>query len=127
MRTLHFEHVETRELEGDAHSRLLGVHGSRVRIASLRLGHERLDLVDFLTPASPPMPIDSRSNDRWFQHIAVIVRDMDEAYEHLRAQGVAYASPAPQRLPDWNPNAGGISAFYFRDPDGHAVMMTGAN
>src|SRR2546426_366285 len=26
-------------------------------------------------------------------------------------------------LPDWNPNAAGIRAFYFRDPDGHAVEL----
>jgi catechol 2,3-dioxygenase-like lactoylglutathione lyase family enzyme len=31
---------------------------------------------------------------------------------------VAHVSSGPQRLPDWNPNAGGIEAFYFRDPDG---------
>jgi len=32
-------------------------------------------------------------------------------------------SPAPQRLPDWNPNAGGIRAFYFRDPDDHPLEI----
>jgi catechol 2,3-dioxygenase-like lactoylglutathione lyase family enzyme len=26
-------------------------------------------------------------------------------------------------LPDWNPNAGGIKAFYFRDPDGHPLEI----
>jgi catechol 2,3-dioxygenase-like lactoylglutathione lyase family enzyme len=31
--------------------------------------------------------------------------------------------PGPQRLPDWNPKAGGIKAFYFRDPDGHPVEI----
>jgi catechol 2,3-dioxygenase-like lactoylglutathione lyase family enzyme len=32
-------------------------------------------------------------------------------------------SPEPERLPDWNPNAGGIRAFYFRDPDGHPLEL----
>jgi catechol 2,3-dioxygenase-like lactoylglutathione lyase family enzyme len=36
---------------------------------------------------------------------------------------VEHASPAPQRLPDWNPNAGGIRAFYFKDPDGHPLEI----
>ena len=31
--------------------------------------------------------------------------------------------PEPQRLPDSNPNAGGIRAFYFKDPDGHALEI----
>jgi len=48
---------------------------------------------------------------------------MDAAYQRLRNHGVAHASTAPQRLPDWNPNAGGIEAFYFRDPDGHFLEV----
>jgi catechol 2,3-dioxygenase-like lactoylglutathione lyase family enzyme len=41
----------------------------------------------------------------------------------LRAHGVAHASTEPQRLPDWNAGAGGIKAFYFRDPDGHFLEV----
>jgi catechol 2,3-dioxygenase-like lactoylglutathione lyase family enzyme len=48
---------------------------------------------------------------------------MDQAYERLRAGGAAHASTGPQRLPDWNANAGGIRAFYFRDPDGHFLEL----
>lgn len=32
-------------------------------------------------------------------------------------------SEGPQRLPDWNPAAGGIRAFYFRDPDRHPLEV----
>jgi catechol 2,3-dioxygenase-like lactoylglutathione lyase family enzyme len=32
-------------------------------------------------------------------------------------------SPGPQQLPAWNPNAGGIRAFYFKDPDGHPLEI----
>jgi len=69
------------------------------------------------------VPADARSNDRWFQHIAIVVNDMDQAYLWLRRHNVAPTSPEPQRLPDWNPNAGGIRAFYFKDPDGHALEI----
>jgi len=69
------------------------------------------------------VPSDSRSNDRWFQHVAIIVSDMDAAYARLQQHKVEHASPEPQRLPDWNPNAGGIEAFYFKDPDGHALEV----
>ena len=31
--------------------------------------------------------------------------------------------PGPQTLPDWNKNAAGIQAFYFRDPDGHFLEV----
>jgi len=67
--------------------------------------------------------VDSRSNDRWFQHIAIIVSDMDKAYAWLRQNKVEHASSGPQRLPDWNKNAAGISAFYFKDPDEHPVEV----
>src|SRR5262249_55963350 len=57
------------------------------------------------TPRGRPIPVDSRSHDRWCQHIAIIVSDTDRAYAWLRQHRVEHASPAPQRLPDWNVNA----------------------
>jgi catechol 2,3-dioxygenase-like lactoylglutathione lyase family enzyme len=48
---------------------------------------------------------------------------MDRAYQILRENHVEYASPGPQRLPDWNKNAAGIRAFYFKDPDEHPVKF----
>jgi catechol 2,3-dioxygenase-like lactoylglutathione lyase family enzyme len=48
---------------------------------------------------------------------------MDRAYHWLRQHKVQHASTGPQRLPDWNPNAGGIQAFYFKDPDGHSLEI----
>ena len=74
-------------------------------------------------PEGRAVPADSRSNDRWFQHVAIIVSDMAKAYARLREHRVRHASSGPQRLPDWNPNAGGIEAFYFKDPDGHALEI----
>jgi catechol 2,3-dioxygenase-like lactoylglutathione lyase family enzyme len=64
-----------------------------------------------------------RSNDRWFQHIAIVVNDMDKAYQRLREFKVQHASTGPQRIPDWNKAAAGIRAFYFRDPDGHHLEI----
>jgi catechol 2,3-dioxygenase-like lactoylglutathione lyase family enzyme len=111
------------ELSGRPYELLHGVFGARTRTARLRLGHERLDLTEYLAPRGRPYPPDTRGNDRWFQHVAIITSDMDAAYARLRAHGVAHASTGPQRLPDWNPGAGGIRAFYFRDPDGHFLEI----
>jgi catechol 2,3-dioxygenase-like lactoylglutathione lyase family enzyme len=111
------------EVTGRPWEQLQGVFGARMRIAGLRLGDERLELTEYLAPKGRPMPADSRGNDRWFQHVAIIVRDIDRAYAQLREHGVVHASTGPQRLPDWNPGAGGIHAFYFRDPDGHFLEI----
>jgi catechol 2,3-dioxygenase-like lactoylglutathione lyase family enzyme len=120
---LPFERTTDVEVAGRELEAFTGVPGARVRIVGLRLGDERLELTQFLEPRGRSAPAGARSNDRWFQHVAIVVRDMDAAYARLRAAGVAHVSPAPQRLPDWNPNAGGIEAFYFKDPDGHPLEL----
>ena len=120
---LGFERVAEAELAGEAWERLEGLAPLRARTAVLRLGEERIELVAYRTPPGRPVPPDSRSNDRWFQHLAIVVRDMDRAYAELRRHGVSAVSPEPQRLPDWNPAAGGIRAFYFHDPDDHVLEL----
>ncbi len=120
---LGFEKVSDVEVWGGEYERLQGVFGLRMRVVRMRLGDELIELTEYLTPGGRPVPADSRANDRWFQHIAIIVSDMDRAYARLREAKVQHASPAPQRLPDWNPKAGGIRAFYFRDPDGHFLEV----
>ena len=120
---LGFVRVSETEVAGRPYELLHGVFGARMRVARLRLGGEQIELTEYLAPRGRPYPADTRGNDRWFQHIAIIVSDMDSAYARLRAHGVPHASAGPQRLPDWNPNAGGIRAHYFRDPDGHFLEI----
>jgi catechol 2,3-dioxygenase-like lactoylglutathione lyase family enzyme len=122
-KVLDFQKVSERESAGDEIEHLTGVFGSHIRTARLRLGSEYLDVTQFLAPQGLPAPADARSNDRWFQHIAIIVSDMDRAYARLREAKVRFASPNPQKLPEWNRNAAGIEAFYFRDPDGHPLEV----
>jgi catechol 2,3-dioxygenase-like lactoylglutathione lyase family enzyme len=120
---LDFEPVSDVEVAGPELERLQGVFPARLRAVRMRLGREEIELSQYLAPAGLPVPPDSRGNDLWFQHLAIVVSDMQRAYAKLREHRVARASPGPQRLPDWNPNAGGIEAFYFRDPDGHFLEL----
>jgi catechol 2,3-dioxygenase-like lactoylglutathione lyase family enzyme len=120
---LGFVPVSDAEVWGPDYERLEGLFGLRIRVVRRRLGDEQIELTEYLTPRGRPSPADSRSHDRWFQHIAIVVSDMDRAYAWLRQHRVEHASPAPQRLPDWNPNAGGIRAFYFKDLDGHPLEI----
>lgn len=122
-KVLTFEKVSDTEVAGENYEHLEGVFGLRMRVVRMRLGDEFIELTEYLAPRGRPIPIDSRSNDRWFQHIAIIVSDMDKAYAWLRQNKVEHASSGPQRLPDWNKNAAGISAFYFKDPDKHPVEV----
>jgi catechol 2,3-dioxygenase-like lactoylglutathione lyase family enzyme len=122
-RLLDFRKISETEVAGDQFEHLTGVFGARARVVDLQLGSETIELTEYLTPRGRVIPRESRSNDRWFQHIAIVTADMDKAYARLGAAKVRYASTGPQRLPDWNPNAGGIKAFYFKDPDDHVLEV----
>jgi catechol 2,3-dioxygenase-like lactoylglutathione lyase family enzyme len=120
---LTFQKVSDVEVLGDAYEHLEGVFGARMRIVRMQLGSEHIDLIEYLTPRGRPIPVDSRSNDLWFQHIAIVVCDMDQAFAKLRELKVQFVSTAPQTLPATIPAAAGIKAFYFRDPDQHNLEI----
>jgi catechol 2,3-dioxygenase-like lactoylglutathione lyase family enzyme len=100
-----------------------GLRQASARTVRMKLGDEQIELTQYLNAPGKPFPSDTRGNDRWFQHLAIITRDMDKAYARLRANRVRHASNAPQTLPDWNRNAAGIKAFYLYDPDGRFLEV----
>ncbi len=103
-----------------AASALLGLPGTPAEEAVLHLGDEEVALVRF-DPPGAPYPADSRSDDGWFQHLAVVVDDMAAAWRHLAAQSPRPISTnGPERLPLRN---GGVVAVKFRDPDGHPLEL----
>ena len=121
--TLPFELISVSDESGADRDSLFGIENAHVRIATLRLGDECITLTEHVGNRSKPIPADSRSFDHWFQHIAIVVSDMDKAYSRLREFRVKHVSTAPQTLPEWNKNAGGIKAFYFRDPEDHVLEI----
>ncbi|MGD1918847.1 MAG: VOC family protein [Pleurocapsa sp.] len=120
---LTFEVIEDVEVSGRDYELLQGVFGARARIVDLRLGEEIIELAEYLTPKGDAIPVDSQSNDLWFQHMAIVVSDMPEAYRRLRENSVQHVSTYPQKLPEYIEAAAGIEAFYFRDPDGHNLEI----
>ena len=120
---LNFRKVSEVEVYGPEYEHLEGVFGARMRIVRMQLGSEFIDLTQYLAPPGRPIPSDSQSNDRWFQHLAIVVRDMDAAFAKVRATKAQFVSTAPQTLPPSIPAAAGIKAFYFRDPDGHNLEL----
>ena len=113
------------EQRGDIERSLTGVlciRQARGRRSLLRLGRERIELLEFTDLAGRPYPPDSTSTDLWFQHMAIIVSDMTDAYQ--RVMGNRRFRPisrnGPVRLPD---SSGGVTAFKFRDHDGHPLEL----
>jgi len=129
-------HLGCRRLDaiepGPGYANLIGLPGARLKLVRLALGRERLELLEVreLGPGQRPgrpFPADSRSNDLWFQHICIVVRDLAQASAPLR-QAIAAGrlqsiSSAPQSLPDWNSAAAGIEAFKLHGPEGHCLEL----
>ena len=120
-RALGFTADGERLLAGDAFARIVGLRDAQARAVTLRLGDECVELVEFARKGRA-YPIGSTSTDLWFQHFAIIVADMDAAYARLAKEAgwTAISDDGPQLLPA---SSGGVTAFKFRDPDGHPLEL----
>jgi catechol 2,3-dioxygenase-like lactoylglutathione lyase family enzyme len=116
-----FEAMETEHYGGESFARLTGVEGAQASALPLRLGEQTIELLAF-TRHGAPYPADIGCDDPRFQHIAIVVADMETAYLRLCASGgwTAITRPAPQRLPA---SSGAVTAFKFRDPEGHPLEL----
>jgi catechol 2,3-dioxygenase-like lactoylglutathione lyase family enzyme len=99
----------------------LGLAGADAEEVMMRLGMDDVALVRFAARGRP-YPPGSRSDDLWFQHLAIVVSDMDAAYARLCSCGgwSPISEGGPQLLP---PSNGCVRAFKFRDPDGHPLEL----
>jgi catechol 2,3-dioxygenase-like lactoylglutathione lyase family enzyme len=84
----------------------------------LQLGEQHIDLVvsdGRLRPGVATAP------DPRFQHAAIVTTDIEAACRRLEPYAPSLISRGgPQRLPA---HTGGVSAFKFRDPDGHPIEL----
>ena len=87
-------------------------------LVTLQLGRERIELASTRAKSGRP----ALSQDTEFQHFAIIVSEMEAAYARLRSipGWTAISRSGPERLPQ---SSGGVTAFKFRDPDGHPVEL----
>jgi len=120
---LGFKKISDAEYTGKEIENLQGLFGIHTRIVRLQLGDEFIELTDYLTAGGRSIPEDAKSNDLIFQHIAIVVSDMDKAYSQLRRYNAEHVSTSPQTLPKSIRGAAGIKAFYFHDPDNHNLEL----
>ncbi len=73
---LEFKLVEDITLEKSIYSKLAPIPPSRVRLATLQLGDEVIELIQYPDLEAQSIPQDSQSNDLWFQHLAIVVSDI---------------------------------------------------
>jgi catechol 2,3-dioxygenase-like lactoylglutathione lyase family enzyme len=118
--TLDFVRVGDGMADDPAWQRVMGAEGAAARSVIMRLGAQEIELVAF-DPPGRPYPAGSTAYDPWFQHLAIVVRDMGAAWTRvLQANMAPISIDGPQLLP---PNTGSVTAFKFRDPDGHPLEL----
>jgi catechol 2,3-dioxygenase-like lactoylglutathione lyase family enzyme len=117
---LDFRLLRTERRSGTEFERLMGADGGASAI-TLGLGNEIVELLQFDQPGRL-YPKDAASSDLRFQHVAIVVADIHLAYQKLiSADGwMAISIDGPQQLPT---SSGGVTAFKFRDPDGHPLEL----
>jgi catechol 2,3-dioxygenase-like lactoylglutathione lyase family enzyme len=120
---LGFKKISDTEKSGSSLEKLEGIFGLHVRVVRMQLGDEFIEVTDYLTSGGRSIPENMRSNDLAFQHIAIVVSDMDKAYAILRKHNVEHISTAPQTLPASIAPAAGVKAFYFHDQDNHSLEL----
>src|SRR3954452_9027849 len=120
---LGFKKISVEEFAGTDYEKLEGVFGLNIRVVRMQLGDEQIELTDYLTSGGRIIPENAKANDLSFQHIAIVVSDMDQAYAQLRKLNIEFVSTAPQTLPKTIPPAEGVKAFYFHDPDKHNLEL----
>ena len=121
---LGFRKMAVEHLSGARAQERFGVAGRVLRI-TLALGAQRLKLVQFIDQPGRAYPVGMSSADLRFQHVAIVVSDMAAAMAHLaqlaQASGwTPITQGGPQQLPA---SSGGVSAFKFRDPQGHPLEL----
>ena len=83
-KVLNFEKVSDFRVVGSEYDRMEGVFNANMRIVHLKLGEQIVELTQYVSPPTGrPIPVPSYSNDAWFEHMAIVVRDMDAAYQIL--------------------------------------------
>jgi len=114
--------VEQRDAIEHSLTSVLGVPEASGRRTLLRLGRERIELLEFTDSMGRTYPCDSTSTDIWFQHMAIVVSDMTDAHQRIMAHPrfTPISRAGPVRLPD---ESGGVTAFKFRDHDGHPLEL----
>ena len=121
IRAFGFVRLEDSPKSDPGFTELIGSANGQVRLTSLRLGNQVISLAE-TQPPGRSYPKNVPGWDPRFQHFAIVVSDMTAAYANLQAfrNWTAISTDGPQILP---PSSGGVTAFKFRDPEGHPLEL----
>lgn len=86
---------------GSEYDKMEGIFNANMRIVHLKLGEQIVELTQYVSPPTGrPIPVPSYSNDAWFEHMAIVVGDMDAAYKILQENNVQQISANAITIPE---------------------------
>jgi glyoxylase I family protein len=103
-------------LGGAQQDAIVGVTGSSIDCALLRVGESFLEIQHYRTPDARPVVAPPQANDHGIRHIAFVISDLDAGYERFTAAGMTFIGPPV----DWD---GKVKTAYARDPDGNLLEI----
>jgi catechol 2,3-dioxygenase-like lactoylglutathione lyase family enzyme len=117
---LGLEVLFVREVDAAYFGRIVGLPGSKVKAALLRIpeSNHHIELFQYLTPAGQtytPRPCDPGSS-----HLALLTDDLPGLYQKLHSRGANFASEPI--LIDSGPNQGAYGV-YLRDPNSILIEL----
>jgi catechol 2,3-dioxygenase-like lactoylglutathione lyase family enzyme len=121
MRAFGFASLDRLPKDDPDFAKMIDLAGGQALTTTMRLGAEIVTLAQ-VAPAGRPYPDAVPGYDPLFQHFAIVVSDMVAAYAALRAIDgwMPISTDGPQTLP---PSSGGVTAYKFRDPEGHPLEL----
>ena len=127
---LGFSCISETRIDGSWLGELIGIPGAIINKASLKIGEELLELWEFEQVTTQkndkiepiPIPEDSQSNDLWFQHICIVVSNLNEAF-NKGASNATQISRSLVTLPESNKEAANIEAVKIKDSLGHPLEL----
>ena len=112
------------EIDDPEFSRGVSIPGTKVRAAFLEVPNcsAVIEMFQYVTSDSKPVPDDALPSDIGFGHICFLVDNIDETYEELSAKGVKFLT-TPVTIAEDHPDVGGVRFCYFFDPDGTTLEI----
>ena len=113
------EHMFDRDLQQGYVAKIVGYPDLHQLQSWVRLGGEKLELIQYLAPQADP--IDPESYHPGTAHLAFDVDNIHELCRRLQENGFRTRSAEPVRI-EYGPHEGGY-ALYVYDPDGISIEL----
>lgn len=98
--------------------RITGLEGSSARMVMLKAGAAHIELFQYASPTPKPRDPNTGVNDHGFNHLGILVADVDATYKRLKEAGVRFHCPPVDM-------GGNTKVTYGRDPDGNVFELMG--